>query len=166
VGRGWERALPHGADQRLSAGDQDAWRAAELVQPVFLFELSGQIGLGQVAEVLVGERVELVLEPAREHPLDLFLPRLLPNPAKLEQLLGPVDVLVVELDADVARQAVAEASCRPPASRGAGAAAAYPYLTPVLAAAFAWLFLGEPITAVVVVCGVVIAAGVYLLNRA
>jgi len=48
----------------------------------------------------------------------------------------------------------------------AGAAAAYSYLTPVLAAVLAWLFLGEPITAVVVVCGVVIAAGVYLLNRA
>ena len=47
----------------------------------------------------------------------------------------------------------------------AGAAAAYSYLTPVLAAVLAWLFLGEPITAVVVVCGVVIASGVYLLNR-
>ena len=62
----------------------------------------------------------------------------------LKQLLGPADVLVVELDADVAREAVAEASCRP----------------------LAWLFLGEPITGVVVVCGIVIAAGVYLLNRA
>ena len=48
----------------------------------------------------------------------------------------------------------------------AGAAAAYSYLTPVLAAVLAWLFLGEPITAVVVVCGIVIASGVYLLNRA
>jgi drug/metabolite transporter (DMT)-like permease len=48
----------------------------------------------------------------------------------------------------------------------AGTAAAYSYLTPVLAAVLAWLFLGEPITTVVVVCGVVIAAGVYLLNRA
>ena len=48
----------------------------------------------------------------------------------------------------------------------AGAAAAYSYLTPVLSAAFAWLFLGEPITIVVVVCGAIIAAGVYLLNRA
>jgi drug/metabolite transporter (DMT)-like permease len=48
----------------------------------------------------------------------------------------------------------------------AGAAAAYSYLTPVLAAVLAWLLLGEPITAVVVVCGLVIAVGVYLLNRA
>jgi drug/metabolite transporter (DMT)-like permease len=48
----------------------------------------------------------------------------------------------------------------------AGAAAAYSYLTPVLAAVLAWLFLGEPITAVVAVCGIVIASGVYLLNRA
>jgi drug/metabolite transporter (DMT)-like permease len=48
----------------------------------------------------------------------------------------------------------------------AGAAAAYSYLTPVLAAALAWLFLGEPITTVMVVCGMVIATGVYLLNRA
>jgi hypothetical protein len=54
-----------------------------LVQAVFLFELSGCIGLGQVAEVLVGQRVEFVLE----------------------QLLGTVPVLVVELDADVAREA-------------------------------------------------------------
>jgi drug/metabolite transporter (DMT)-like permease len=47
----------------------------------------------------------------------------------------------------------------------AGAAAAYSYLTPLLAAGLAWLFLGERITAAVVVCGLVIAAGVYLLNR-
>jgi drug/metabolite transporter (DMT)-like permease len=47
----------------------------------------------------------------------------------------------------------------------AGAAAAYSYLTPVLAAVLAWLFLGEPITTVVVVCGIIIASGVYLLNR-
>jgi hypothetical protein len=44
---------------------------------------------------------------AREHPLDLFLPRLLLKPAVLQQLLGPTDVLVVELDADVAWEAVA-----------------------------------------------------------
>jgi len=48
----------------------------------------------------------------------------------------------------------------------AGAAAAYSYLTPVLAALLAWLFLDEPVTAAVVVCGLVIAAGVYLVNRA
>jgi drug/metabolite transporter (DMT)-like permease len=48
----------------------------------------------------------------------------------------------------------------------AGAAAAYSYLTPVLAALLAWLFLGEPVTAAVVACGLVIAAGVYLVNRA
>ena len=48
----------------------------------------------------------------------------------------------------------------------AGAAATYSYLTPVLAALLAWIFLGEPITAAVAVCGAVIAAGVYLVNRA
>jgi drug/metabolite transporter (DMT)-like permease len=48
----------------------------------------------------------------------------------------------------------------------AGAAATYSYLTPILAALLAWIFLGEPITAAVVVCGAVIAAGVYLVNRA
>ena len=47
----------------------------------------------------------------------------------------------------------------------AGAAAAYSYLIPVLAAVFAWAFLGEPITSAVVVCGLIIASGVYLLNR-
>ena len=48
----------------------------------------------------------------------------------------------------------------------AGAAAAYSYLTPVVAAGLAWLVLGEPVTTVVVVCGMIIAVGVYLLNRA
>jgi drug/metabolite transporter (DMT)-like permease len=48
----------------------------------------------------------------------------------------------------------------------AGAAAAYSYLTPILAAVLAWVFLGEPITAAVIVCGAVIAVGVYLVNRA
>jgi len=48
----------------------------------------------------------------------------------------------------------------------ASAAAAYSYLTPILAALLAWFFLGEPVTAAVAVCGVVIAAGVYLVNRA
>jgi drug/metabolite transporter (DMT)-like permease len=48
----------------------------------------------------------------------------------------------------------------------AGAAATYSYLTPVLAALLAWIFLGEAITTAVLVCGAVIAAGVYLVNRA
>ncbi|HWM76702.1 MAG TPA: DMT family transporter [Methylomirabilota bacterium] len=47
----------------------------------------------------------------------------------------------------------------------AGVATAYSYLIPVFAAAGAWLFLGEPITNAVVVCGAVIAVGVYLINR-
>jgi len=48
----------------------------------------------------------------------------------------------------------------------AGAAAAYSYLTPILAALLAWIFLGEPITIAVVVCGAAIGTGVYLVNRA
>ncbi len=48
----------------------------------------------------------------------------------------------------------------------AGAAAAYSYLTPILAAVLAWIFLGEPITPAIVICGAVIAAGVFLVNRA
>ncbi len=47
----------------------------------------------------------------------------------------------------------------------AGVATAYSYLIPVVSAGGAWLFLGEPITKVVVVCGAVIAVGVYLINR-
>jgi len=78
-----------------------------LIQPIFLFELSRQIGLGQVAEVLVGQGVELVREAGREHALDLVPPILLLGPAVHEQLLGPANVLVVQLDADVAREAVA-----------------------------------------------------------
>ena len=74
---------------------------ADFVERVFLFQLSGQVGLGQGAEVLVGERVELVLETARQHPFDLFLPWLHLDPAVREELLGPGDVLVVELDGRV-----------------------------------------------------------------
>jgi drug/metabolite transporter (DMT)-like permease len=48
----------------------------------------------------------------------------------------------------------------------AAAAATYSYLTPVLAALLAWIFLGEAITPPVLVCGAVIATGVYLVNRA
>jgi drug/metabolite transporter (DMT)-like permease len=48
----------------------------------------------------------------------------------------------------------------------AGVAATYSYLTPIFAAACAWIFLGEPVTSAVVVCGAIIAAGVYLVNRA
>jgi drug/metabolite transporter (DMT)-like permease len=48
----------------------------------------------------------------------------------------------------------------------ASAAATYSYLTPILAALLAWIFLGEPVTAAVVVCGFIIATGVYLVNRA
>ena len=48
----------------------------------------------------------------------------------------------------------------------AGTAATYSYLTPILAALLAWIFLGEPVTVDVVACGVIIAAGVYLVNRA
>lgn len=33
-----------------------------LVQPIVVFELSRQVGLGQVLKVLVGKRIELVLE--------------------------------------------------------------------------------------------------------
>src|SRR5215470_10811861 len=39
------------------------------IEPVPVLELLRKIGLGQVAEVLVGEGIELVLEPARKHAL-------------------------------------------------------------------------------------------------
>src|SRR2546422_8819034 len=89
------------------------WRSGEWtpdhsqsVEPVSLRELAGEVPLGEVLEVLVGEGVQLVLEAAREHPLDLFLPTLLLEPRVAEELLGAGDVLVVELDADVAREPV------------------------------------------------------------
>jgi drug/metabolite transporter (DMT)-like permease len=47
----------------------------------------------------------------------------------------------------------------------AGVASAYSYLIPIFAAGSAWFFLGEPITRAAVVCGAVIATGVYLVNR-
>ena len=34
----------------------------ELIQPVFVFELFGEVLLGQVLEVLVGEGIQFVLE--------------------------------------------------------------------------------------------------------
>src|SRR5438309_3865490 len=77
-----------------------------LVQPILLFELAGQILLGEELEVLVGEGVELVLEPAREHPLDLGLPALLLEPGVAEELARARGVLLVQLDPDVARQLV------------------------------------------------------------
>src|SRR5438046_5374057 len=76
------------------------------IEPVPFLDLLRKIGLGQVAEVLFGERIELVLETRREHPLDLFLPFLLLEPAVVDQLLGPAHVFVVELDADIAWQPV------------------------------------------------------------
>jgi len=45
-------------------------------------------------------------------------------------------------------------------------ACAYSYLIPVFAAGSAWIVLGAPITMAVVVCGTLIAAGVYLVSRA
>ena len=52
------------------------------------------------------------------------------------------------------------------ARRAAGVACAYSYLIPVFAVGSAWIVLGEPITMAVVVCGTLIAAGVYLVSRA
>src|SRR5437773_2293828 len=89
------------ATKALSARPDDA-----LIQPVFLFQLARQVRVGEVAEILVGEGVELILQPAAQHALDLVLPVLLLEPTVLCQLLGPRDVLVVELDAHGARQGV------------------------------------------------------------
>ena len=50
--------------------------------------------------------------------------------------------------------------------RAAGVAGAYSYLIPVFAAGSAWIVRGEPITMAIVVCGTLIAAGVYLVSRA
>src|SRR5688572_27967511 len=77
-----------------------------LVQPVLILELARQILPGEVLEVLVGERVELDLEPARQHPLDLLLPVLLLEPAVAEELTSACGVLLVELDPDIPRQNV------------------------------------------------------------
>ncbi len=73
---------------------------------MFLFELSGEVLLGQVLEVLVGECVQFVFEPAGEHPLNFLLPALFLEPRLVEELAGAVDVFVVELDAHVAREPV------------------------------------------------------------
>src|SRR2546430_6141144 len=94
------RGLTYGAPAVTEAPD------SRLVQPVLLFELARKVLLGEVLEVLVGEGVQLVFEPAREHPLDLLLPALLLEPRVAEQLAGAGDVLVVELDAHVAREPV------------------------------------------------------------
>lgn len=77
-----------------------------LIQPVSLFQLFRKVLLGEILKVLVGQRVELVLEAAREHPLDLFLPALFLKPGISEKLFRPGDVFFIQLDADVAREAV------------------------------------------------------------
>jgi len=81
-------------------------RRIYLFQPILLFELLGEVLLGQVLEVLAGEGVQFVFEPAREHPLDLLLPGFLLEPLIVEELAGAGDVLVVELDAHVAGEPV------------------------------------------------------------
>src|SRR2546425_2059258 len=81
-------------------------RRIYLFQPILLFELFGEVLLGQVLEVLAGEGVQFVFEPAREHPLDLLLPGLLLEPLIVEELAGAGDVLVVELDAHAAGEPV------------------------------------------------------------
>src|SRR2546425_1370680 len=94
------RGLKYGAPAVTEAPD------SRLVQPVSLLELARKVLLGEVLEILVGEGVQLVFEAAREHPLDLFLPALLLEPRVAEELSRAGDVLVVELDAHVARQPV------------------------------------------------------------
>src|SRR5262249_54137957 len=54
-----------GADSLGGAGDDDDL-SLHLVEPVLLLELAREIGLRQIAEVLVGEGVELVLEAGAE----------------------------------------------------------------------------------------------------
>ena len=52
------------ADFRLDRPVSIALARLLLIQPILVFELSRQIGLGQVLKIFVGERVELELEAA------------------------------------------------------------------------------------------------------
>src|SRR5215471_3186429 len=79
----------------------------ELIQPILLFELFGKVALGQILKIFVREGIELELESGGEHPFDFILPFFFLKPLILHELSCPVDVFVVELDADVARQPVA-----------------------------------------------------------
>src|SRR5215831_6717029 len=79
----------------------------ELIQPILLFELFGKVALGQILKIFVGEGIEFELEPGGEHPFDFILPFFFLKPFILHELSCPVDVFVVELDADVAREPVA-----------------------------------------------------------
>src|SRR6266571_6929553 len=81
-------------------------RGPPLIQPVLFLEFPRKVLLREALEILARLGVELVLEAAREHPLDLHLPGLLLEPLVVHELLGPRNVLVVELDADVPRQLV------------------------------------------------------------
>ena len=78
-----------------------------LIQPIFIFELFGKVGLGQILKIFVGEGVELELETDREHSFDFILPLFFLKPLILHEFLCPVDVFVVEFDTDVARESVA-----------------------------------------------------------
>ena len=57
-------------------------------------------------EVLVGDRAQLVPEVAGEHALNLPCQSLFLEPGVVYQLPDACDVFVVELESDVARQAV------------------------------------------------------------
>src|SRR5438034_7923392 len=48
------------------APGQKRVKGPALIQPILLFELARQVFLGEVLEVLVGEGVQFVFEPARE----------------------------------------------------------------------------------------------------
>src|SRR5215831_17834143 len=82
-------------------------RRRELIQPILLSELFGKVALGQILKILVGEGIELKLESRGEHPFDFILPLFFLKPLILHYLYCPIDVFVVELDANVARKPVA-----------------------------------------------------------
>src|SRR5690349_7326334 len=92
--RGAERYPSRALRLKTHCGKGLAGADGASVQPVLLLELAGQVALGEVLEVLVRQGVELVLEPAGEHALDLRLPGLLREPRVAQQLFGARDVLV------------------------------------------------------------------------
>src|SRR5205085_9830300 len=72
---------------------------AELIQKLSLFQTLGDILLGHVADVLADEGFDFELEAVLEHQVDLFLPGFfLFEPGVALDLVGPLDVLLVELD--------------------------------------------------------------------
>src|SRR2546425_12668882 len=77
-----------------------AARRLTLLQPIPILQLLRQVLLGDEADAVPGERLNLELEAAPHHLLDLALPLGVLEPGIGEHLFGPAVITVVHPDGD------------------------------------------------------------------